>query len=527
MICLYRVSSDKQIEGGDIPLQKKACRVFCLQRKWTIVDEIMELGVSGYKNNVTDRQGIQEIMKRAKRNEFDIILAYLPDRFGRREYQTGVFLESLIRQGIQVWTTEGQIRMDTARDRQATSALLSNAQTEVETLSMRIRTKQAQMAMNGEYRGGKLGLGYITVESPTKKNRLGVPVKLIQIEETKAEVVRFIFEKRLSGMSSYAIATELNKESAHWDPPRFFRESSIDSILRNRSYLGQMKYGRQISLPLEHLRIVSNELFNGVSALQKKQSRPRPVKAQELPVRPAYYDQIYCGACGHRLIYCYTAKRSDSGVIYPREIYRCYGRFEARCPCTGQVTYGKDKVDQRIMDKVYEVLAILAQASRKSLIENAVELAIAEFHEKSDEHRRTIEHLEEEIEFLHKQMIDAAKQYGVKSTTQMHYIINDLTLRRNAVSGQLKGMRLNQKDRERLRQDFGEVLEEFTLMYKNFGTYTDDELQAAAAELFERIEVTRGYAMKYQPSPQIKMFLPLINDMVELEDPKDDDENVT
>ena len=44
----------------------------------------------------------------------------------------------------------------------------------------------------GEYRGGKLGLGYIAVESPTKRNRLGAPVKMIQIDEEKAEVVRTI-----------------------------------------------------------------------------------------------------------------------------------------------------------------------------------------------------------------------------------------------------------------------------------------------------------------------------------------------
>ena len=74
----------------------------------------------------------------------------------------------------------------------STSAILNQAQAEVETLSTRVRTKQEQMAMAGEYRGGKLGLGYIAVESPTKRNRLGAPVKMIQIDEEKAEVVRTI-----------------------------------------------------------------------------------------------------------------------------------------------------------------------------------------------------------------------------------------------------------------------------------------------------------------------------------------------
>ena len=167
---MYRVSTERQIEEGDIPLQKKACRDFCLSHRWIIVNEIMELGVSGFKNNVTERKGIQKIIAHAQQKDFDILLAYLPDRFGRREYQTGAFIEMLIGLGIEVWTTEGQIRIDTARDRQAMTTLLSNAQSEVENLAMRIKTKQRQMAMVGEYRGGKLCLGYVAVESSTKRN---------------------------------------------------------------------------------------------------------------------------------------------------------------------------------------------------------------------------------------------------------------------------------------------------------------------------------------------------------------------
>ena len=42
--CLYRVSTDKQVDHGDknqadIPMQRKACHRFCEEKGWTIIHE--------------------------------------------------------------------------------------------------------------------------------------------------------------------------------------------------------------------------------------------------------------------------------------------------------------------------------------------------------------------------------------------------------------------------------------------------------------------------------------------------------
>ena len=48
--CLYRVSTDKQVDHNDknqadIPMQWKACHAFCEKMGWTIVHEEQEDGV--------------------------------------------------------------------------------------------------------------------------------------------------------------------------------------------------------------------------------------------------------------------------------------------------------------------------------------------------------------------------------------------------------------------------------------------------------------------------------------------------
>ena len=80
--CLYRVSSDKQVDyndksQADIPMQRKACHRFVEKMGWTIVFEEQEDGVSGHKVRAENRDKIQLIKERAKQGLFDILLVFL------------------------------------------------------------------------------------------------------------------------------------------------------------------------------------------------------------------------------------------------------------------------------------------------------------------------------------------------------------------------------------------------------------------------------------------------------------------
>ena len=80
--CLYRVSTDKQVDyndksQADIPMQRRECHRFCEKMGWTIVHEEQEDGVSGHKVRAENRDKLQIIKERAKQGKFDILLVFI------------------------------------------------------------------------------------------------------------------------------------------------------------------------------------------------------------------------------------------------------------------------------------------------------------------------------------------------------------------------------------------------------------------------------------------------------------------
>lgn len=123
LCCLYRVSSDKQVDYddnnvADIPMQRKACHRFAAQMGWTIVHEEQEEGVSGHKIRAESRDKLQTIKDLARQKQFDILLVFMFDRIGRIADETPFVVEWFVKNGIQVWSTqEGEQRFDNHIDK--------------------------------------------------------------------------------------------------------------------------------------------------------------------------------------------------------------------------------------------------------------------------------------------------------------------------------------------------------------------------------------------------------------------------
>ena len=116
--CLYRVSTVGQVDHDDIPLQRISCRQYAEQKGWTVLRELYECGVSGYKVSSEARDAIQELKDEALLQRFDILLVFMFDRLGRREDETPFVVEWFVKHGIAVWSVnEGEQRFDTHVDK--------------------------------------------------------------------------------------------------------------------------------------------------------------------------------------------------------------------------------------------------------------------------------------------------------------------------------------------------------------------------------------------------------------------------
>lgn len=79
--CLYRVSTLKQLDENDIPMQRIECKKFIdMMPDWEFDKEYIEKGVSGYHNKLEDRDVLQEIRADALKKEFDVLLVFMFDR---------------------------------------------------------------------------------------------------------------------------------------------------------------------------------------------------------------------------------------------------------------------------------------------------------------------------------------------------------------------------------------------------------------------------------------------------------------
>ena len=506
VICLYRVSTKYQVENDDIPMQRKACRAFCQRKGWQLYREIDEKGISGYSVSLDNREAIQTIKSAALQHEFDILLVYMFDRIGRKEFEVPAFIRFLVDHGISVWSTqEGEQRFDNDADSILAMLRSFTSQRESMKLSTRIHTKHMQMALAGEYRGGKIPYGYKTRDS-SKLNRKGIPIKELVIDEPAAAIVRMIFEKRVyEKMGVYEIAKMLCEMDVPGDKERYWRASTISYILSNRVYIGQLKFSSERSLPYEHLRIVSNELFNDAQG-RSRRTVCRTLK--EEVILPEFYDLLFCAHCQGRLVYNAVHKVTTSyGKVNTRLVYRCYNKFRYSAPCAGQTTYSKERVDQMVIDEMKRVLEILVHADEETLILNATEQEYQRIQERLRTLTKEKEVVEEDIRLLQSEMVSATKQYGIEATTNLQVIITDQLNYLSSIKERLAREKRNAKNRACLKERNVRELQRIKDLFASFEQLPTEQLLRYAASLFVRISIGDNYVIHTVLAPSFFDFL--------------------
>ena len=109
---------------------------------------------------------------------------------------------------------------------------------ELELENIKIRTTESRLK---RYREGKsLGGQYVSLGYKRLTNERGDTY--FDIVEDEAKVIRYIFNSYASGMGKIEIIDNLNKQGYKTRANNEFMKSSIDRILKNPIYIGQIRY---------------------------------------------------------------------------------------------------------------------------------------------------------------------------------------------------------------------------------------------------------------------------------------------
>lgn len=401
--CLYRVSTLKQVEKNDIPMQRISCENFIkTQPNWKLTKEYIELGVSGYKISEAKRDALQDMKKDVQNKKIDILLVFMFDRIGRKEEETPFVVEWLINRGIEVWSVkEGQRKIENRADKLINYLTYWQAGGESEKTSIRVREVQKQMAEKGILTyGGKRNepFGYNFIKSGTFTKK-GVERQKLIINQKEAEIVKDIFELYAKkGYGIGRIAKYLNNKGIKPRRAELWSVSTIGKMLTNPIYMGYPAYRKKTTVNTQtaknqsfenwilpkkkktDIAIISEELWYEVKKIRDNRNLKNNIDTEtKIDIKPIQTNSkllfigiCKCGECGYAFMTAGSKKKRKNGEVIKYHYYRCSSTRSSNFCNLEKKCIKKEKLEDTILKCVYDFLDSLAQIDLSKSIRKRV-----------------------------------------------------------------------------------------------------------------------------------------------------------
>ena len=246
-------SLDAQYEAGSAYIRSQA------HAGWSLIRARYDDG--GFSGGSIDRPDLQRLLDDVRARKIDIIVVYKVDRLTRSLADFAKLVELFDAHSVSFVSVTQQFNTTTSMGRLTLNVLLSFAQFEREVTSERIRDKIAASKRKGLWVGGPLPLGYQMKDDT------------IAVVEEEAERVRLIFRRYLELGGVNALVRDLRERNIRTKERRLatgatrggvlFGRGSLFYLLRNRFYIGEVKYKNEI-LPGEQPAILDRAVFDAV-----------------------------------------------------------------------------------------------------------------------------------------------------------------------------------------------------------------------------------------------------------------------
>ena len=277
-----RYSSHGQQEQS-IDGQLRDCYAFADREGYSIVGEYIDRALTGRND---DRPDFQRMLSDAQKKQFQCIIVWKLDRFARNRYDSAVHKADLKKHGVRVVSATENIT-DEPEGIMLEGLLESLAEYYSANLSKHVKRGQRESVLNGNVPGGVPPYGFKLVN------------KKLVADETKAPIIRQIFEQYAKGVPKKKIFEELNARGIRNAYGKPFTYSSLQNNLRNPKYIGKFIFnGEEVPGCCEAL--VSEEIFNAVQ--KRLDSVKRAPAAQKAKQEYLLQGKAFCGCCGAPLV---------------------------------------------------------------------------------------------------------------------------------------------------------------------------------------------------------------------------------
>ncbi len=513
---LYRVSTLKQVEKNDIPMQKKSCRDFVSAREdWILTEEFTEKGVSGFKTSAKNRDAIQRIQQDAMENKFDVLLVFMFDRIGRKDDETPFIVEWFVNNNVEVWSVmEGEQKFDTHVDKLTNYIRYWQASGESIKTSIRTKTRMGQIVQEGKFKGGTPAYGYklVRLGRVNKRNR---EVYDLAIEDSEVEVVKLIFSKYINdGLGNHRIATFLTDNGIMNRSGENFVAPTIRGMIKNPLYTGVLRSGDSYSEPFEHLQIISPEIFEKAQFITS-QRRKENQESRKIPLTTKsdhlLSGNIFCGHCGARLIAATGGKtytRKD-GTITKRRTWRynCHNRTRHKHRCDGQSGYNSVGIDKAINSIVSEMLSKLKKISLEDFVSKQYENDLKATRSKLAASQKKKMQLEDNLKKLKDEVVLIIQGESAFTPELINQSIENAEMERRIelekIDSLTNELSNSQKQVDQLKVKYSQLIG-WESIYDNC---SNEQKKMIISQLIDRIVISRGGIIDVEFAISINQFL--------------------
>ena len=442
-----RYSSENQKETS-LSDQLRNCATYAESAGWTLSHKYEDRAISG---SVAARPGYQAMLRDAKARVFDVLLVDDFSRLSRDQVETETCRRKLVFWGCRIISISDGIDTNSKNHK-----MLSSFRGIVNDLFLDDLRDKTRRGMVGQvlkgFHGGGRAYGYILVPEyhPIERDPYDAPARIgtrLAIDPDQARWVKWIFEQYADGMSALRIVSELNRRGIP-PPGRHFKRKSPHpavwassalfgnikhglGLLNNRLYHGEHVWGacrwgkdpdtgarRRVlcdeqdwtRLPAEHLRIVSDDLWERVKA------RQRDIRRDSVAIQTALHPQARTGSgpkyLFSSLVICGDCRRKF--VIVDAKNYGCAGRAR-RGPsvCANAIRIPRAFMETRLLQAIAKDL--FTEEGRTLFVKETTRLLTEQRRTQKPDHETATMRLHEvEQEIAH--IMDAIKA-GILTTT--------------------------------------------------------------------------------------------------------------
>jgi DNA invertase Pin-like site-specific DNA recombinase len=291
-VAYYRMSTDRQEDS--IPRQRDSVQAYARVNGYEVVREYQDAGISG--DATEKRAGFLQMRDDAGRGEFEVILCWDKDRFGRFDsIEQGYWVKPLRDAGVRLVTVaQGLIDWNSFGGRIVDAALSESKHEFLRSLSQNTTAGLIRNAKGAYFNGGQVPYAFdrmLLNERDEPQRRLlrgertdkpnGWHTVLVPVESPEEiEVVRWLFRSfDEREVSCRALADELNARgiagpgSAEKHRATKWSRQVVKDMLRNASYVGDHVWGQK-NLGKYH-RVIGGEAKAAAGVPRTKNGNPR------------------------------------------------------------------------------------------------------------------------------------------------------------------------------------------------------------------------------------------------------------